>query len=190
MVPDTSLRLSAVVKALQDIITPALPAEARFAHEQLELIKKSIQIAIDQIPHEHAFAVRDAQDYMALAKRLIDYVEPETQPRERLASLIARGDSIVPTCIPDRPEFEVFLRQLKREIEAVVEMLCGQPAGSAQRDVQMLVLDHCARQTLRERAWTIATGFESDPNAVPPVAALIYGEVTSGMVESGVVGSV
>lgn len=176
MVPDSCLRLTAVVKALEDIITPALPAEARFAHEQLALIKKSIRIAIDHIPHEQAFMARDAQDYLALAQSLIGHVSPGTDQHEQLSALIARGEAIVPASIPNRPEFELFLRQLRREVETAVEMLCGQPAGSGLREVQLLVLDHCARQTLRERAWTIATGFESNPGAIPPVETLLYGE--------------
>lgn len=174
MVPDTCLRLSAVVKALDDIITPALPPEASFAHEQLALIKASIRIAIDQIPHEQAFAVRDAQDCLALARSLAPFLPSASTDGQRLHEAIDRMGAATPSAIVDRPDFERHLRAFKCTLESVSESLCAKATGDALREIQALILDHSARQTLRERAWAKATGFELDPAAIPPVETLIY----------------
>ena len=174
MVPDTRLRLTTVVKALDDIITPALPAGAVFAHEQLALIKKSIGIAIEQIVHEYAFTVRDAKEYLALADALTSHMADNNPVRQKLVDAQERGRQIVPETIPDRPAVEAYLHSLKNDVEVAVEVLFADAKLKDMRAVEALILDHSARQTLRERAWTISTGFEKDPASVPPVTGLIY----------------
>ena len=183
MVPDTRLRLTTVVKALDDIITPALPAEAVFAHEQLALIKKSISIAIEQIVHEYAFTVRDAKEYLALAEALTSHMADNHPVRPKLADTRERGHRIVPETIPDRPAVEAYLHSLKSDVEVAVEVLFTDTKGKDMRAVEALILDHGAGQTLRERAWTISTGFEKDPASIPPVTDLIYG-VSTGPTQS------
>jgi hypothetical protein len=47
--------------------------------------------------------------------------------------------------------------------------------GSAEvRDAtHRLVLDHSARQLLRERAWIVNAGFELEPDKLPPIDTLL-----------------
>ncbi len=173
MVPDTCLRLATVLKALDDIVTPALPSEAGFAHEQLALIKKSVQLAIDQIPHEYAFMVRDAQDQLALARELAPFLEPGTGLQTRLDGSTGQLAAMLPAALPDVPALKQGLRTVKQDMEDAVNRLCTDPKADLTR-IERLVLDHSARRIMMERAWTIATGFEKDPSALPPVAELIY----------------
>ena len=175
MVPDTCLRLRTVLKALDDIVTPALAPDAGFAHEQLALIKKSLQLAIDQIPHEYAFMVRDAQDHLALAGDLAPWLEPGSALQARLAGSTRHIEAILPATLPDLPALERGLRALKQDMEDAVDGLCTDRKAAELNAIERLVLDHSARRIEMERAWTIATGFEKDPSALPPVADLIYG---------------
>ncbi len=179
MVPDTCLRLRTVLKALDDIVTPALPQEAGFAHEQLALIKKSLQLAIDQIPHETAFLVRDAQDHLALAHDLARYLEPAGQLQSRLARSTVQVEAILPADVPDVSALGEALRTLKQDLEDAVDGLCAKRTAAELVAIERLVLDHSARRIEMERAWTIATGFERDPSAIPPVSNLIYRIATS-----------
>jgi len=175
VVPDTCLRLRTVLKALDDIVTPALPAEAAFAHEQLALIRKSVELAIAQIPHEYAFMARDAQDHLALAGALAAYLGPDSPHRPRLAATAAAVAAVAPADMPRTQLLEQRLRALKQDLEDAVDQLCTSLAPSELAAVQQLVLDHSARRIELERAWTVATGFERDPGAIPAVTDLLYG---------------
>lgn len=175
MVPDTRLRLATLAKALADIIAPALPADAGFARDQLALITKSLAIVIGQIGHEHAFTVRDAMDYHRLAADLAARL-PDVPARRALEHVCAASRGIVPEAIPDRAELEAHVRDLRGAIEAAMADVVAENDPALRHELSMLVLDHSTRQTLRERAWAIDTGFESDPSAVPPVETLIYGD--------------
>ncbi|MES2492521.1 MAG: hypothetical protein V4579_04475 [Pseudomonadota bacterium] len=174
MVPDTCLRLRTCLKALDDIVTPALAPDAGFAHEQLALIKKSLQLAIDQIPYEYVFMVRDAQDHLVLARDLAPYVESGGALEARLAGSAGVIAALLPAALPDLPELKQRLRTLKQDVEDTVDGLCTDRTGTELNAIERLVLDHSARRIEMERAWTIATGFEIDPSAIPPVVELIY----------------
>lgn len=176
MVPDTRMRLAAVAKALDDIITPVIPADAQFALEQLALIKRSISIVMDQIPHEYGFIIRDAQDYVQLAADLAVRMPEDSPARSRLMEGAVRGDAIIPAEVPDRLMVESYLRGLKQDVENAVEEICALPDKNRRRALSRMILDHSERQTLRERVWVAATGFDTDPQALPSVETVIYGE--------------
>lgn len=174
MVPDTCLRLRTVLKALDDIVTPALPSDAGFAHEQLGLIKKSLQLAIDQIPHEYAFMVRDARDHLALARQLSSYIAPGSALQVRLAGSSGELEAGLPESRPNIPVLEQNLRALKQDLEDAVNELCRDRQAEELDAIERLVLDHSTVRITIERAWTIATGFETDPSTIPPIANLLY----------------
>ena len=176
MVPDTCLRLKTVLKALDDIIAPVIPKDASFAHDQLGLIRKSLQLAIDQIPYEYAFMVQDARDHLALAGRLAECIAPDDAMRARLAAASAEVSARIPEAQPDPPALDRSLRALKQNLEDAVDALCQSRQGDELRAVEQIVLDHSAARITMERAWTIATGFETDPSAIPPIAELLYPE--------------
>jgi hypothetical protein len=182
MVPDTRLRLATVLKALDDIVTPAVSSDATFVHEQLALMRKSIQIVIDQIAHEYALTIRDAMECMALGDDLLALMPSSYPGRERLRALVTDGRELVPDRLPDRLGTESFLRDLKLAIEDATQPLFSEPQSDGMRRMQNLILDHGDRHTLRERAWTLATGFESDASQIPPVEKLIYGMPAVDMV--------
>lgn len=173
MVPDTCLRLRTVLKALDDIITPALPGEAGFAHEQLALIKKSVQLVIDQIPQEYAFMVRDAQDHLALAGGISLHLTPGSAWHTRITGSSAQVQNHLPATVPDVGALEQELRTLKQDLEDAVNELCHSLQGAELAAIEQLVLDHSANRIVMERAWTIGTGFETDPAAIPPIAELL-----------------
>ncbi|WP_404477952.1 hypothetical protein [Novosphingobium sp. BL-52-GroH] len=185
MVPDTRMRLATILKALNDIVGPAIPAEATFVHEQLALICKSLAIAIDHSAHEYAFVVCDAADVMSLARDLLAVMAEDFPGRTQLADLVARGEKVVPGSMPDHIGLEGFLRELKLAIETTTADLFTDPEDGRLRQMQRLILDHGDRQTLRERSWTIATGFESDARNIPPIEVLLYEQPFPAVANAG-----
>lgn len=179
MVPDTTLRLRTALKALEDIVSPALPAEAAFAHEQLALIRKSLQLVIDQIPHEYAFMVKDAHDHLALAQGLVPRISCEDSLRAKLVASAGKVSELLPASVPVVPALVENLRALKQELEDAVDTLCATSTGAELAEIEQLVLDHSARRIIMERAWTVATGFETEPSVIPPVTELVYRERTA-----------
>jgi hypothetical protein len=178
MVPDTTLRLQAALKTLDDVITPLIPAQAAFAQEQLALIKRSIALVCTQIPHEYAFIIRDAQGCMELGRALAALLPSGDRCRIALQDAIGQATTITPAEIPDRPAIESVLRGLKQTLENAVDALAASPDPDVRARTTRLVLEHSEQQTIRERVWVLATGFDPDPAGLPSIDSAIYGRGT------------
>jgi hypothetical protein len=173
------MRLAAVIKAIDDIIAPAIPEDKKLAQEQLGLIKKSIALVKDQITHEYGFIVRDALDCFRLADELAAIMADNEPLRTNLLAQRAKGEEVVPAKIPNRREAEDFLRSFKKVLEdTVATLLSSQPRSPLEQDQQIkirrAVLEHSERQTLRERAWVVATGFDTDPASLPSIEDILF----------------
>jgi hypothetical protein len=165
MVPDTRLRLGAVLKALDDIIGPSLHPEANFAREQLALIAKSIALVRDQIPHELGFVLNGAKADIALAESLLAVIPDDESVLREAASQM---QSLLPSGDIHRGRIDEATLNLKRAIEAAVE------SGSRTNfdKVASLVVEHSTAQAVRERGWIVATGFDLSPAELPSLADL------------------
>ncbi|MCK9506232.1 MAG: hypothetical protein M0Q95_18880 [Porticoccaceae bacterium] len=179
MVPNTTMRLGAVLKTIDDIVIPAIPEDKKFAREQLALIQKSIALVKDQIINEYGFMIRDALDCFRLADELAA-IMPENEPmRANLLAQKQQGAEFIPTQIPNRQATEDFLRSFKKVLEDTVDAsLSAEPQSSDEqerrRKIIRAVLEHSERQTIRERAWVVDTGFDTDPDSLPSIEAILF----------------
>lgn len=71
MTPDTSLRLSSMLRALQTSIIPALPTENGLAIEQAQLLAGHINLLIQQEGRETEINKQEADRLRALATSLL-----------------------------------------------------------------------------------------------------------------------
>lgn len=172
MVPDTVLRLAAVAKALEDIILPALPKDASFAHEQLALIVKSIALVGKQIPHEYAMHVHDARAFVEFGRDIVAQLPADHAARKAIEMSIADVEAVAPAEIPRREKLERSVRALRAAIEQAVETAGADPAIFAA--IGPAVLEHTERQTKLERLWVVDTGFDPDPESLPSLGGVLY----------------
>lgn len=175
MVPDTVLRLAAIQKALEDIIRPLLPEDADFAQEQLALMIKSIALVRKQIPHEHAFHIRDAHAFIEFGRDMMSRL-PSSQCTE-ISDAIECVEAVVPSTVPDQEAIERAVLTLRGVIESTIEGLSDPAALAA---IGPVVFDHTTRQTLLERLWVVDTGFDPAPDTLPDIKTAIYGAPTGG----------
>ncbi len=171
MVPDFDLQLQAVLKALRDTVAPALDPANRVAIEQLHLTMATIAIVRDRLPLARRFARRQLEDGMALARAVaaaaqadavIDLAPLETALTEAHARLI--------DVAADSQAFEAANAALTVATVAVINAAQNGPAMAA---IDAAVLRYSAPAIERSRAWFLSAGFEPDPTAIRPLAALL-----------------
>ncbi len=167
MVPDASLRLKTVLKALDDVIGPALPDDAVLAQEQLSLARRSIELAIEQIPLELAYIVTDARDDRELARALLPMLDPADPEAGELERSVAASEAALPADPPDIRRIREGWRGLKVALENAVTRLGKGRDAQARSDLARTVLAYSERRNIRERAWVAATGFDPAPDKLP-----------------------
>lgn len=87
MNPSIDDRLSSIVRALTDIILPALPADAGLAREQLQLCVGHLGILRNQIDRAEAFEQEAAENARRLAADLLREAEEAGVTTEQFARL-------------------------------------------------------------------------------------------------------
>lgn len=88
MIPDTELRLSAMLRAMQNIVLPAIPADNQLAIEQASLIIGNLVLLQDQGGREAEVQRGRAAKINTLAKALIN-LDPADARRPSLDALAA-----------------------------------------------------------------------------------------------------
>ena len=166
MNPDLDLRLKSVMKALSDVVLPALPAGERMARDQVNLALGHLAIIAEQWPYALRFELAALDESLALAAEMLGLLEDDAQVA-MLESSLARAATL------DREDYAdvaAFHRALKDELAQAVEVGAGaRPLSGALIDA---VLCHNARRAPRERSWCRASGLDPDGPRLPPLRTL------------------
>ncbi|MFR9805004.1 hypothetical protein ACL02T_22365 [Pseudonocardia sp. RS010] len=161
-------QLTAIRRRIADSVVPELPADARFAREQVMLIDAALGLVIDSHEHEYRLAVLDYHEYRSLL--------------EEFARLAGEGSPSLPEQVADGPApdagalplaaVEERTRWLKEETARRYSELARRPSTAAQAGT--LLAGVAARQVDREASWYRGAGFTAD---APPLTDLL-GEAT------------
>ena len=169
MVPDFDLQLQAVLKALRDTVAPAVDPANKVAIEQLHLSMATIAMVRDRLPQARRFARRQLEDGLELA-RAVAAAAGRDPMIDRGPLDTARASAQLNDAAADTQGFEAANAALTVETVAVINAAQN---GTAIAAIDAAVLRYSAPAIERARAWCLSAGFEPDPTAIRPLAALL-----------------
>ena len=151
MNPSTQLRLSTMMRAMTDIILPAIPASESMAQEQSQLLIGHIAALMAQDGRERELQAHNAAN-------LIDVAELEKLAAEKLAELNAAlaGNDIA-------------------KIAFASERLmadCDVSAGFKSKSSELMI-NYARHHSVVGRSWFSPMGFDSKPEELLDVASLL-----------------
>jgi hypothetical protein len=171
MVPDLDLQLQVALKALRETVAPAVDPANKVAIEQLHLSIATIAIVRDRLPQARRFARRQMTDALALADSVARAAR--TDPSIDLAALdaaLATGEALLVDPDAETADFEASNAIVTEATLAVINAAQNSAAIAA---IDAAVLRASAPGIERGRAWFLSAGFEPDPTAIRPLAALL-----------------
>lgn len=161
MVPDADLQLAVVIKALRDVVAPAVDPANKLAIEQLHLSIATIGLVQRGLPLAHARARRELLNAIALAEAVAD-----------AGGCADHGPA--QAALADPAADEARLDGERRDLLAVVEAAVAAAAGTARETaVARAVIAASKPQCDLARAWCAPSGFEVEPDALPPLDELL-----------------
>lgn len=169
MVPETTLRLKAALKALEDVVSPALGQDSALAIEQLELVKRTLALVIEQIPLEPAYMATDAGRDRQLARDLCELLPADHPMRATIAQAVSESEDAFPASVLDTRGIAKAWLDLKQALEHVMPVVADE-AGT-EGAIFDVMLRYSESRNLAERAWVSATGFDPEPDSLPSMAA-------------------
>ncbi len=171
-----AIQIQSMIKAMHDVVLPALDPEHRLAQEQARLIVATLQFMAARLPLAYCYDRDELDRYLALADSLIEHTgggEHCRAPLESLAHSRATGADVLERARAEPGELESMLGEMKSAIGAVIQAAERDNCVDALAATQRLVMSASKRQLEWERSWAVIMGFDPQPEKATPIENLI-----------------
>lgn len=166
------LQLQSMIKAMHDIVLPAVDADNRLAQEQARLVIATLQLVAKRLPLAYRYDRYDRDElgrYLALARELLAEVgaslgEPLVS---HLEQLVSAGSDTFARARAEPAELEQSVFALRAAVGDLIQETRTQNDPRCRAAVRKLVLAAAKVELERERALVVDIGFEADPNDMP-----------------------
>ena len=169
-------QLKTAIRALTDVVLPAVDPDNRLAQEQARLVIGMLGLLMQRLPLAYRYDLDELSRSLSLAAELSSLAASrppgEVAPLEDLARSVALGRDVQARARAEPAELEAANHALRAGIGALVTALSSGPSTDVRGLVSRLVLDHAQQQLLRERAWLAPQGWEP-AGSLPAIETLI-----------------
>lgn len=166
--------LRAAIKALNEVVAPAIDSSNPLAVEQLRLVSRFLGFLRLRIPHEHARAQHELRHYLALAQELVPIApnDAPVQPRDLLRDAVDAAGPLALNPRASAQQLQDGIGLLSSALSTLVRQVAEAPAA-VRAPIEHAVV-RAARSLLDvQRAWFLPMGFEPDAARVPDLFAAL-----------------
>lgn len=169
MIQSFHTQLQVTLRALREVVAPALDQKDHQALEQLHLSVATLEFMQKRLPYARRYHRMELNHLIGLARQVIE-IAAARPAAESLAKAINLGNHEL-----NRPEAEVedyliVSRQLRDLISGAVADAVGQPFEDR---LDALIVNATEYLLLRERVWCQPLGFELKPQDLPDLDLLL-----------------
>jgi hypothetical protein len=165
-----------MIKALTDVVLPAVDPQNKLAQEQMRLAIGMLGLMAKQLPLQFRFDRDELMRLIAFSGELLGLVGSDAQSAElaaNLASNLSRAKAVLERAKADPIELEQAVRDLRAGTGALVSQRCTRGDDPAAAPIEKAVLAMSRQQLLRDRSWLLSQGWEPDPAGVPAIETLL-----------------
>ncbi len=170
------IQIASMLKAMKDVVIPALGSSNKLATEQASLVVGMLHLMASQLPHQFRFDRDELSRLIDTAKALQDIRSGDAAANAALAALTAQRDAatgVLEECQRDPADLKESVRGLRKCVGDLVTALARTGESDNQLHVEKLVIDMSREQLLRDRSLLKLQGWEPDPAAVPEITKLL-----------------
>jgi hypothetical protein len=156
MTPNLEERIGSVIRALTDVILPALPEGSGLAQEQAMLSVRHLQILLEQLDAAPEFERQELADAVALGTELLSVCEGGARAAEARNAMRAALDAA------GAPGSGREARaRIDQATASIIKAVAGEVNPAVRVAVSRVVLAHEAPRILKDRQWFAAFGFDT-----------------------------
>jgi hypothetical protein len=170
------IQIASMMKAMRDVVIPALAGSNKMAIEQAQLVLGMLNLMSHQLPMQFRFDREELSHLVEKTAALRSLPVCEGGVREAIADLAVRGKeaaALLEHCRRDPSDLKDAVRSLRACIVKVVKALAVTDDTQNQLLAEKIILDLSRDQLLRDRSLLKPQGWEPDPAAVPDIAQLL-----------------
>lgn len=159
MIQGFDVQLQVVLRALEEVVAPALVGAEKHVIEQLMLSVATIGFVKTRLPDARRFYRMELRSYVDLAKEAAHIAGDDS-----LACAIKDGESALADPGADIVDFEAASRSLRDGVTALSHASVGQPH---QAQLDAVILTRSGALIAQSRLWCVPFGFELQPENLP-----------------------
>lgn len=170
------IQIKSVVKALTDVVLPAVDPNNKLAQEQARLAIGLLKLMSEQLPLQHRFDRDELDRLLACSKALQAAARGGSATQAALVILagVTQAATLALASPNTSPEDVVReVRALRAATGALVTQVYRDGEPSCRAGIRDIVLAMSKEQLLRDRSMLLMQGWEPDPGAVPPLHSLL-----------------
>lgn len=168
--------IKTVIKAMTDVVLPAVDQDNKLAQEQTRLVIGMLQLTASRLPMMYRFDCDELSRSLALADTLqkqAKELSDISQSLHALAISTESGQDVLARALAEPAELEAANFDLREKISALITAIYATNAGRKLQHIGTTVTEHAKEQLLRDRAFLISQGWEPDPKSIPAIETLI-----------------
>lgn len=170
------IQITSMIKAMTDVVMPAVDPNNKLAVEQSQLIVGMLSVMAHQLPVQFHFDRDELQRLVKTASSLQAVSVTEASVQQTLGNLgacSANAADVLDRCTFDPAALESTIRDMREAVGAVVQAVAATTDLDAQLSVEKIILGMSKEQLLRDRSLMLPQGWEPDPKAVPSIQTLL-----------------
>lgn len=171
-----ALQLHTVIKALTDVVLPAVDPHNKPAQEQAWLAIGMLHLVAQRQPLLYRYERDELARFLVLADTLREQAAALPVAKAALHALTLSteaGEDVLERAQAEPSELEAANFDLREKIGALITTVYAGTPTSDLKPISAAVNAHAKAQLLRERVWLQAQGWEPDPTSLPAIEALI-----------------
>lgn len=170
MTPDHTLRLTTLIRAMQDVVLPAIDPRNRLAQDQASIVVGNLKLLLDQCDKAYQYEWTELREYFDLVRALTDTLQggaATAAARTDAQRVLAANGKLVALAVPTQAQLAARVRELKQTADDLLRAAYEDGEPSARAAADQLVHAQAGRQLTRERVWFRKAGFELDATRLP-----------------------
>lgn len=170
------IQLQAVIKALSDVVLPAIDPDNKLAMEQGKLSIGLLSLLAQQLPMQFRFDCDELARLIATSGELSAQAQGGVATQAALAALneaaLVAGRTL-DAARSSPADVEAAVRSMRTATGALITEVHRDGDAACRPAIQQTVLAMSKDQLLRDRSMMLMQGWEPDPKAIPPLAELL-----------------
>ena len=171
-----TFQIPTLIKAMTDVVLPAVDPNNKLAQEQAQLILGSLHLIAQRLPLQYRYDRHELNSFLALSEQLEAASGGSPELLEAVAVLhtsSTNGSDVLARAGAEPGELEAANLRMRESIGAVVQSSSALKDENLRRRIESLVMAHAKDMLLRERAWLAMQGWEGKNAPLPAVETLI-----------------
>ena len=171
-----AIQIQTIIKAMTDVVMPAVDPNNKLAQEQTQLVVGMLHLLAQRMPLMHRYDCDELSRFLALADTLQDQAKGLPGAAEALHALANTsevGQDVLNRARAEPAELEAANFNIRKKVGALISTIYAGNDAANLKHISSTITAHAKEQLLRERSWLIMQGFEADPKSVPAIETLI-----------------